>query len=171
MLMSVSLNAQNRSGIKSGFVNSISPNVVPEASYLPSFYVAGFHERTMGESKVFWMYGGTEYTRVGWFYDDQNYQQLSYLSFPHALKIKLGPLFTQLGYSLNFKIGEKIYEDGYNVKNAGNKSRLFNLPVHAGIGLNLGPLVIDARYNYGLLKLNDAGTKVNYIMLGAGLRF
>ena len=66
LLFSVNLNAQNKSGIKAGFINSISTNVVPEASYLPNWYVAGFHERTIGESKVFWMYNGTEYLRTGW---------------------------------------------------------------------------------------------------------
>jgi len=170
LLFTTNLNAQKKSGLKVGAVASTSYNITPTPDFHNSWYLAGFHERPIGDSKHWLMYGGTEYIRTGWAYDAQNYQNLNYLNFPHAIKLKLGPLFAQAGYALSFKIGERIFENGENIKNRENKSRIFNIPLHAGVGLTLGPIVLEARYNYGLLKLDDEGTKINYFMLGAGFR-
>lgn len=171
LLFITQLNAQTKSGFKAGFLYSNSPNIEPIASFLPSYYFGGFHERPLGMSKHWYMSGGSEFHRAGWYRDNMNYQSLSYLSMLHALKFKLGPLYATGGYSLSFKLGEKIIVDGANIKTLGNKSRIFNVPVYTGVGLDIGPFMVELKYAYGLRKLTTDGINLSYLQLGAGMWF
>ena len=166
----VSLNAQERkSGIRAGYLRSASE--LDGTSALDGFYVGFAHDRPVGQSKILWVHGGTEYTQAGWEFTSDTFHRLHYLSLPSALKVKLGPVFIQGGLALNFKLAERVYIEGADAKTDENKSRIFNLPVHAGLGLMLGPVMVEARYNYGLLKVHDDGYHVGYLQLGAGLLF
>lgn len=129
------------------------------------------HDRPIGQSKIFRVHGGTEYTQAGWEFTDDTFHRLHYLSLPSALKVKLGPGFVQGGLALNFKLAERVYIEGEDAKTDDNKSKFFNLPVHAGLGLMLGPVMVEARYNYGLLQVHNDGYHVGYLQLGAGLLF
>lgn len=170
LLVSMNLEAQERrSGIRAGYLLSTSD--LDGTSALHGFYAGFAHDRPLGQSKIFWGHGGTEYTQAGWQITDDTFHRLHYISLPSALKVKLGPVFVQGGLAFNFKVAERVYIDGEDAKTDENKSRFFNLPVHAGLGLMLGPVTVEARYNYGLLKVHDDGYHVGYLQLGAGLFF
>ncbi|MGW8314143.1 MAG: outer membrane beta-barrel protein [Bacteroidales bacterium] len=170
LLLSVNLEAQERrSGIRAGYLRSASE--LSGTSALDGFYVGFAHDNPIGQSKILWIHGGTEYTQAGWSITDNTFHRLHYISLPGALKVKLGPVFIQGGLALNFKVAERVYIDGADAKTDDNKSKIFNLPVHAGLGLMLGPVLVEARYNYGLLKVHDDGYHVGYLQLGAGLLF
>ena len=170
ILVSANMIAQeNRSGIRGGYLSSASSQPGTEA--INGFYVGFAHDRHIRQSKVFMVHGGTEYTQAGWAITDNTYNRLHYISLTNALIAKLGPVFLQGGYALNFKVAEGVYVDGEDAKTNDNKSRIFNLPLHAGLGLMLGPVTVEARYNYGLLNVNDFGDKVGYLQLGAGFYF
>lgn len=171
MAAMVSLNAQERkSGIRAGYLRSATE--LDGTSALSGFYVGFSHDNPIGQSKFFYIHGGTEYTQAGWSITDNTFHRLHYISLPGALKVKLGPVFVQGGVALNFKVAERVYLDGEDVKNDENKSKIFNLPGLVGVGLMLGPVTVEARYNYGFLTVNnDAGNHVGYLQLGAGLHF
>ena len=171
ILVSANLEAQERrSGIRAGYLRSATE--LSGTSALDGFYVGFSHDNPIGQSQFLYIHGGTEYTQAGWEITDNTFHRLHYLSFPGALKVKLGPVFVQGGLALNFKVAERVYLDGEDVKTDENKSKIFNLPVLVGVGLMLGPVTIEARYNYGLLTVhNDVGNHVGYLQLGAGLHF
>jgi hypothetical protein len=170
MTAGVGLNAQERkSGIRAGYLRSASS--MEGTSHIDGFYAGFSHDRPIGQSQFLYLHGGTEYTQAGWQISDETFHRLHYISMPGALKIKLGPVFVQGGLALNFKVAERVYVDGEDAKTDENKSKFFNLPVLAGVGLMLGPVTIEARYNHGLLKVNDPGDHVGYLQLGAGFHF
>ena len=169
-LVSLNLQAQERrNGMRAGYIMSASE--LDGTSALHGFYVGFAHDKPIGESKFLMLHGGSEYTQAGWQFTDDTFHRLHYLSFPGALKVKLGPVFVQGGFALNFKMGERVYIDGEDAKTDDNKSKFFNLPLHAGLGLMLGPVTVEARYNYGVLTVHDDGYHVGYLQLGAGLFF
>jgi hypothetical protein len=169
-LVSANLEAQERkSGIRAGYLRSASS--MEGTSALDGFYAGFSHDNPIGQSKFLYIHGGTEYTQAGWKITDDTFHRLHYISLPGALKLKLGPVFVQGGLALNFKVAERVYIDGEDAKTDENKSNWFNLPALAGVGLMLGPVTIEARYNYGLLNVNDFEDKIGYLQLGAGLHF
>ena len=170
LVVSVTLEAQERkTGIRAGYLRSATE--LSGTSAIDGFYVGFSHDNPIGQSQFLYFHGGTEYTQAGWEITDNTFHRLHYISLPGALKIKLGPVFVQGGLALNFKVGERVYIDGEDAKTDENKSRIFNLPALVGAGLMLGPITIEARYNYGLLDVNDFDEKVGYLQLGAGLHF
>jgi hypothetical protein len=170
LLLSLNLEAQERrSGFRAGYV--LSASELGGTSALHGFYVGFAHDNPIGQSKLLWWHGGTEYTQAGWEFTGDTFHRLHYISLPGALKVKLGPVFIQGGIALNFKVAERVYIDGVDAKTDDNKSKIFNLPVHAGLGVMLGPVMVEARYNYGLLQVHDDGYHVGYLQLGAGLLF
>jgi len=170
LLITVGLEAQERkNGIRAGYLSSAS--TMDGSSALQGFYAGFSHDRPIGQSKFLYLHGGTEYTQAGWEITSNTFHRLHYISLPSALKVKLGPVFVQAGLALNFKVAERVYMDGEDAKTDENKSRIFNLPVLAGAGLMLGPVTIEARYNYGLLNVNDFEEKIGYLQLGAGFHF
>ena len=171
LLISAQLEAQEKkSGIRAGYLRSATE--LEGTSPLDGFYVGFSHDRPIGQSKFLYVHGGTEYTQAGWEITDNTFHRLHYISLPRALKVKLGPVFVQAGTALNFKVGERIYIDGEDAKTDNNKSKIFNLPGLVGAGLMLGPVTIEARYNYGFLPVhNEVENHVGYLQLGAGLHF
>ena len=171
LLVSAQLEAQERkNGFRAGYLRSATE--LSGTSALDGFYVGFSHDRPIGQSRILLVHGGTEYTQAGWKITDDTFHRLHYISLPGALKLKLGPVFVQGGLALNFKVAERVYLEGADAKTDENKSKFFNLPVLAGVGLMVGPVTIEARYNYGLLTVNnDAANHVGYLQLGAGLHF
>lgn len=171
-LAASNLHAQEKTnGIRAGYLMSNVNGIEPSPNALHGFYAGFYHDRPIGDSKILWINGGTEYTQAGWSYDENNFQRLHYISLPGALKVKFGPVFLQGGFNLNFKVGETILVDGEDAKTDENKSKFFNFPLHAGLGVMLGPLTIDARYHYGLSNLNDTENNIAYLQVGAGFHF
>lgn len=140
---------------------------------LQSFYAGITHTHYLGENHDVIGFGlntGFEYTQCGNKGDENNYRKIHYLSIPLGLRFKLGPVFIQGGPNLNFKVAEKLIVNGADALNDQNKTATFDLPIHAGAGIILGPLTIEGRYHYGILDVNN-GNKNAYLQLGLAYRF
>ena len=172
LILSISALAQDKkSGFRAGYVMS---SITEGPGNLNGFYAGFSHDRPIAKSNILFAHGGTEYTQAGYMFDNDNFRRLHYISLPTALKIKLGPVFVQGGYALNFKVAETYIWDGVDVKTSANKYRVFNFPLLAGAGLMVGPVTVEARFNYGLSKLNKVlspGDRLSYLQIGAALHF
>ena len=51
------------------------------------------------------------------------------------------------------------------------KSNVFDMPLQVGLGVKILMLSLEARYNWGLLDLNDEGAKNQYFQLGLAVFF
>lgn len=94
---------------------------------------------------------------------------LHYLGLPMHLKVKLGPVFALAGASANFKIAQTYKVDGEKMDF--DKQNWFDVPLHAGVGVKIAMFVVEARYYWGMLELNDGGVKSQYFQVGAGFLF
>ncbi len=96
---------------------------------------------------------------------------LHYLGLPVHLKAKFGPFFALAGASANFKIAQTYKVDGDKMDYS-EKLNWFDVPLHAGVGVKVSVIVIEARYYWGMLDTyNDISVKSQYFQIGAGLLF
>ena len=99
-------------------------------------------------------------------------RMLHYISLPNYLKFKLGPAFLLGGVAPSFKVAVKVKVGGENVNPLdANKSNWFDIPAFAGGGVKILFITVEARYHWGLVKLNDDGYMNQYFQLGAGFSF
>jgi len=97
-------------------------------------------------------------------------RKLHYISVPLYLKVKFGPVYATAGTALNFKLAEKNILAGASVDPLSEKSDVFDLPLQAGIGVKILMFSIEARYNWGMLDVNN-GVKNQYFQLGLAVFF
>ncbi len=112
---------------------------------------------------------GLEYFQNGFTSGGENFKA-HIISLPFYIKPKLGPLYGTAGFALNFKLGDNR-EDFPNVV---GDTRFFDLPVQLGLGASLGPVAVEARYNWGLFdaaNINGQAHKYQYLQVGGALRF
>ena len=140
---------------------------------LSSFYIGIFKEKKI--VPLFRIGGGVEYSQVGVSMSgSSDKMKLHYLSLPIYAKVKLGPVYGLLGAAPAFKVGES-----WDVKAGGAAAEelfdanTFDLPVFAGIGINILVLQVEARYYWGTIGIsgNSAmpGIKSQQFQLGLGL--
>lgn len=98
-------------------------------------------------------------------------RKLHYISIPLYLKVALGPIYITGGTALNFKVAEtNIIWDMVIDPLEENKSKVFDLPLQAGLGVKIFMFSIEARYHWGMLDVNR-GAKNQYFQLGAAVFF
>jgi len=137
---------------------------------LNTFYVGIFKEKKL--MPILYFGGGLEYFQNGFqstLIDLQ--RKLHYISLPLYLKVKLGPVYATGGTALNFKIAENTKFLDSSMDPLTEKSKIFDLPLQVGVGVKILMLSIEARYNWGMINLNDFGTKNQYFQLGLGVSF
>lgn len=134
-----------------------------------SFYVGTF--RTDQVKSILHWYKGLEYQQMGRRENDNNYRTLHYLSLPQAARLKIGPVFAQVGIAFNIKVGESLVKDGFDTKTDATKAEWYDFPWHVGLGLKLGPVTVDARRYWGLNDITDLGYRNQYFQIGAGISF
>lgn len=140
------------------------------ASSLDNFYI-GYYKNNRIVPVLNWGFG-VEYFKNGWAVDDNNKQELHYVSVPLNLKLKLGPVIALTGFAPSFKVAENITFLGNSTKPSGDdKSNWFDAPFFAGFGFEFLMFTIEARYHWGLVELNDEGYKNQYLQIGAGIAF
>jgi hypothetical protein len=98
-------------------------------------------------------------------------RRLHYLSAPLYLKVKLGSVYATGGTALNFKVAENAKYQDELIDTLAEKSNWFDMPLQAGLGINILMLAIEARYSWGMLELNDTGAKNQYVQLGLAVLF
>ena len=133
------------------------------------FYIGTF--RTDHIASILQWHKGFEYQQMGMRMNDENYRKLHYLSLPHAARVKIGPVFAQVGIAFNIKVGESIVEDGDDIKTDDIKAEWFDFPWHVGLGVELGPVTLDVRRHLGLNDITPEGLRNQYFQVGAGFSF
>ena len=169
--LSFGLSAQDAShGLRAGWSNAgLFDDGDQQLDPQQGFYVGTF--RTDKVLPLLHWYKGLEYQQMGARLDDNNYRKLHYLSLPQAARLKIGPVFAQVGIAINFKVGESITVLGQETKTDDNKAEWYDFPWHTGLGLKLGPVTVDARYHWGLNDITDTGLRNQYFQIGAGISF
>lgn len=169
LFSTVDLNAQDKDkpskgGIRAGWnYSGVFVDGEQLGENLNSFYVGLFQEK-----KIMPMlhYGyGLEYVQNGYQVTDLYKHKLHYVGIPLYLKLKLGPFFATGGTALNFKVAENYELLGASIEPTGSVNT-FDLPLQAGLGFKILFITIDARYHWGMLEINDAGAKNQYLELG-----
>ena len=160
-------------GIRAGYHSSII--MVDGAQFastvaLNSFYAGFFKERKLVPMLHFGM--GLEYFQNGFESNLIDLQRkLHYVSAPLYLKVKLGPVYATGGTALNFKVAENNNLGDTSGDPLAEKSKVFDLPLQAGVGVKILMVSLEARYNWGMLEINDIGAKNQYFQLGAAVFF
>jgi len=173
-IFAVSVQAQGKRsiGIRGGYQNSglykDSERLTGTSNYA-SFYIGAFKENKI---LPFLHWGtGLEYCQNGAGLVGSDKQVIKYLGLPLHIKAKIGPVFALVGVQPKFKLSEKIIIDGEKTSpTSEQKSKVFDLPAYAGVGLNILILSIEARYYYSMIETNH-GARNAYLQLGAALHF
>ncbi len=157
-------------GIRAGWQRAtMADGSEPVGDPLNGFYGGFFTAHDIGTSILQWS-TGLEYMQGGWKNDDDNFRKIHYLSAQVSLRVKLGPVFAQAGVNVNAKLAETYEVNGEDALNDDTETKGLDVPAHIGLGLQLGPVLIEARYHYGLYDAND-GTRNAYLQAGAGFTF
>lgn len=160
-------------GIRAGYHSSI---IVVDGSQfastvaLNSFYVGVFKEKKLMPMLHFGT--GLEYIQNGFESNLVDLQRkLHYISAPLYLKVKLGPVYATGGTALNFKVAENNKFSDESMDPLSEKSNWFDLPLQAGVGVKILMVSLEARYNWGMIELNDIGAKNQYFQMGLAVSF
>ena len=160
-------------GIRAGYhaaMISRNGNQVAGTVGLNTFYVGIFKEKKLIPMLHFG--SGIEYFQNGF---ESNLidlkRKLHYVSVPMYLKVKLGPFYATGGTALNFKIAENIKFLDESMDPLSEKSKIFDMPLQVGVGFKILMVSIEARYNWGMMNINDIGIKNQYLQVGLGVSF
>jgi hypothetical protein len=114
---------------------------------------------------------GLEYFQNGYNAANNYRRTLHYISVPAYIEAKLGPVFALGGLGVNFKVAEKITANGTTSSaTSDDKSKPMDVPVFIGAGFKILMFTIEARYHWGLVKIND-GASNQYFQVGAAVSF
>ena len=139
-------------------------------SSLKYFYAGIYRNRPLFDTKVLQLHTGADYFQTGWRTDDDNFRRMHVVSSTIALRASLGPVFAQLGPNLNFRVAEKYEIGGSDALNDDTESKWFDLAGHAGVGVKIFMIVLEARYHYGFIDYYD-GQNNTYWQFGAAVEF
>lgn len=159
-------------GVRAGYQASglfVGSGMYQGSEAFPSFYAGLFRDTRIFAIMHFG--SGLEYFQNGLQFTPDNKRVLHYLSIPLNLKLKLGPVFVLGGMAPSFKVAERVIMSGIMESPASDdKSRGFDAPVFAGVGLKIWFLTLEARYHWGILDVYD-GYFNRYFQIGAGISF
>lgn len=158
-----------RAGYQSSFIH-IDGSKLATTEALNSFYIGVFKEKKIVPMLHFG--SGLEYFQTGFESNLVDLQRkLHYLSVPLYLKVKLGPVYATGGTALNFKVAENNDFLDTSTDPLTEKSNWFDMPLQAGLGVQVFMISVELRYNWGMINLNDFGAKNQYLQLGLGMSF
>ena len=159
------VSAQKIGGIRAGWHSATLVNDGEAADALSAFYVGLFR---VNDFKVPFLAlsTGLEYFQNGYYVNDNNYTKLHTLAVPIGLRGKIGPVFAEVGPSLNFTLGETSRELGEDIS---SDPAFFDIPIFVGAGVKILMFTIEARYGWGMIDVYEGGTKSQYLQVGAGI--
>jgi hypothetical protein len=133
-----------------------------------SFYVGVYSNTNLGASGLIQFCSALMYFQNGSGQDENNKIKLHYLNIPVSLQVKIGPVYGFAGVNGGIKLGGEIYYMGEksNVKDIST----WDAGVHAGIGLKILIIGIEAKYNWGLVDIYEDYNS-RYLQLGLKLYF
>ncbi len=168
----ISVQAQNRIGVRTGYQNSTikkDGSMISGTDSYNSFYIGLF--KTHKIVPVVHIGYGLEYmtTGVEWNNNAENVV-LNYLSVPLYLQGKLGPFFALGGAAANFKLNEKYSGLIADSPFGEEKFNTVDFPVFLGAGFKILMFTLEARYHWGMTEINQ-GVKSEYLQLGVAVSF
>ena len=128
-----------------------------------SFFLGFFSNKQLGPTKLLQINTALLYFQNGSKEDDDNYIRLHYLNIPVSLRVQVGPIYGLAGINGGIKLGGEKYLLG--VKSDVKDVNTWDAGVHLGIGAKIGPIGVEAKYNWGIVDLND-GYDSQYLQLG-----
>ena len=129
-----------------------------------SFFLGFFANKQLGPTKLLQLNSALMYFQNGSKKDDQNYMKLSYLNIPNSLRVQVGPIYALGGINGGVKLGGEQYNDmGLDVDI--EDINTWDAGVHLALGAKIGPLGVEAKYNWGIVDLNS-GYNSQYLQLG-----
>jgi len=131
--------------------------------YRSSFFVGFFSNKQLGPTKLLQINSALLYYQNGSWKDDNNYMKLYYLNIPVGLKVQVGPIYAIGGVNGGIKLGGESYTLG--VKSDVKDVNTWDAGLHVAIGAKIFMFGVEAKYNWGLVDLND-GYKTEYLQLG-----
>lgn len=144
-------------------------NKMAGTNNLENFYIGIYRDNKI--APLFRIGTGLEYFQNGAKIDNDNKIVLHTLSIPVNFKVKLGPVFALTGVGANFKVSEKVFQNGTSTTPSDeDKSNFFDVPFYLGAGATIWFISIEARYHWGLLDVNE-GYSNQYLQIGAAVSF
>lgn len=131
--------------------------------YRSSFFAGFFSNKQLGSTKLLQLNSALLYYQNGSHKDDNNYMRLHYLNIPVSLRVQVGPIYALGGVNGGIKLGGESYTLG--IKSDVKDVNTWDAGVHLAIGAKIFMLGIEAKYNWGLVDLNN-GYKTQYLQLG-----
>lgn len=133
---------------------------------LNGFYVGLFKNNKIIPT-LHWT-AGLEYFQTGYEVSSDTRRAINTLSVPLFLKFKVGPAYAMAGLSGNFKLSEENKLNGVDLEENANT---VDIPVGAGVGFRIAILNVEARYNWGMMDVDDGGGRHRYFQVGLGASF
>ncbi len=138
----------------------------------PSFdtrsgYYAGYY-RNLIKIPIFSFSVGLEYNTAGAVKDELEVKT-GYIALPVNGRLKLGPMFFDLGLDAAFNVSDKVELSGQEVEEA-EEAEGYETLGHVGIGVKLWKLGIDARYRVAFTDVYD-GYKNTGLQVGLSTFF
>ena len=131
---------------------------------ISTFYI-GFEREHKIVPLLHWG-AGLEYFQNGYKIDDDNYNTVHTISVPLHLKLRVGPVYGLGGLGANFKVGEKLMENGAEVD---SERRGIDIPAFAGVGVKILRVNLEFRYHWGLMGIYPDQDSPNNQYLQAGI--
>lgn len=154
----------HRNYIRGGYHYSDLPGDA-DLDPLSGFY-AGYHH-TLLKVPLVGISLGAEYNTAGARQDTPlgalEYK-LGYFGLPVNGRLKLGLFYLDAGLTPAFTVSERVQLGGQDVGGA-PEAENFDLVVHAGGGVKIAMLAVEARYRYGLTDVYD-GVRNSGLQLG-----
>ena len=121
-----------------------------DANYgeLNTFYISLFSETETSPGMKFG--SAIEYFQNGFDNPEDGKFLLHTISLPAYGKVFIGPAYALVGLGLNFRIvdNRQDFPGGIQTNIKITDTKLLDLPVALGLGLELGPILIEAKYSW-----------------------
>lgn len=167
LLLAGASQAQAQFGIKAGVNKAVldGQNINMDTDYKTTYHVGAFLRLPiLGplsiQPEVLYSLQGSQFKSTVANYDTK----LHYLNIPVLAHVKVGPVYAEAGPQFGVLLGARENgtlrinaADGYGPvdRTADNNYKKNDFALAAGAGLELGSLIIGARYTAGLNNIND----------------
>lgn len=161
-------------GIKAGwhYSNMYRDGSAPY-NHLSAFYVGFFTETKVSDNMK--IGSSLEYFQNG-FENSESKFKMHTLSLPFYAKVYVGPVYGIVGAAFNFKLSDnrEDFPGGAQSITKVTDTKFFDLPLSLGLGVEIGKIQVEAKYNWGLFtaaSLDGLNHKNQYLQIGVGFMF
>lgn len=167
MLLGAAGHAQAQIGLKAGINGAVldGKNIDMDTRYKTTYHVGAFARIPLlgplsVQPEVMYSLQGSEFRSTLANYDTK----LHYINVPVLAHVKVGPVYAEAGPQFGVLLGARedgtlrlSATDGYGPvdRSADNNYKKTDFSLCAGAGIEVGHLIVGARFNAGLNNIND----------------